>query len=289
MSTLPVRLGVIGWPIEHSLSPPMQRAALLALGLPFDYAAFAVPPGADLAQALAGARELGLIGLNVTMPYKEAALPLCRPDALARRAAAVNTLRFGADRAIAGTNTDVYGFRRLCEESGVPLRPGLRALLLGAGGAARAACVALLDAGAVPALFGRKGGVLDVAGQALPVRPLDALALAPELSGCDLLVDCTPRGLGARPLGESHPELDLGVLPPQALVLDLVVRPETALTAAARARGLRAAAGAAMLLHQGARALEFWLDRPDRPLPEAVLRAMRAALCGAGASAIIPA
>src|SRR4051812_10165718 len=108
-------LGVVGWPIAHSKSPAMHNAALRHLKLDWIYLPFAVQ---DLPAAIAGARALGFRGLNVTIPHKEAVLSLCEPDELARSVGAVNTLIFDED-AIRGTNTDVYGFRKLMEESGI--------------------------------------------------------------------------------------------------------------------------------------------------------------------------
>lgn len=286
---LTTRLGVLGFPIAHSLSPPMQRAGLRALGLPWAYAPFAVDPGQPqaLERALAGARALGILGLNVTMPHKQAALRLCRPDASAARAGAVNTLHFHPADAPhdppRGANTDLHGFQMLCAEAGRPLSSDLRVLLLGAGGAARGVLLALWEAG-VPlaavtvAQRAEASAELVIAGQRPRRAPLTAEALAPLLPECDLLIDATPRGLQPGPVESSHPELDLALLPARCTVLDLVVRSRTALTVAAAARGLASSAGAPMLLHQGAASLSLWLERP---LPSDALAAMRAALTAA--------
>src|SRR5262245_18592903 len=104
-------LGVVGWPVGQSESPAMQTAALQALGLDLHYTSFAVPPS-RLARAIEGAQALGLRGLNITIPHKEAAVALCSPDPLALEVGAVNTISFDDDR-IAGSNTDVHGFRML--------------------------------------------------------------------------------------------------------------------------------------------------------------------------------
>ncbi len=242
----------------------MHNAALKALGLDFSYVTFAVPPE-RLPQAIAGAAALGMRGLNVTIPHKEAALTLCEPDAIGWEAGAVNTLIF-EDQTIVGTNTDVHGFRMLMAEAGVT--PGGRAVILGAGGATRAVVLALRTTGhRQVTLVSRKGQPITVGDVTVVARPWTPETLARELAGCDLLVDATPRGLD--PAG---PELDLSPLPPHAVVLDLVVKRETRLVAAARARGLKAATGTAMLLHQGAAALERWLGR------SAPIEVMRAAL-----------
>jgi shikimate dehydrogenase len=263
MSTV---LGVIGWPIAHSKSPAMQNAALRALGLDWHYSAFAVRPD-RLPGAIAGAAALGVRGLNVTIPHKEAALALCEPDPLAREVGAVNTLVFEDERVL-GFNTDVHGFRMLLAEAGVPPHAPLRTLMLGAGGAARAVAMGLRTAGHRHIrVMSRRGLPLVIQGESLPSFRWDDDELARELEHTDLLIDATPRGLDARAVA-----LDLSPLPPHAAVLDLVVRRETRLVADARARGLRAATGVAMLLHQGAAALERWVGQP------APLDVMRAAL-----------
>jgi shikimate dehydrogenase len=245
-------LGVVGWPIAHSRSPAMQNAAIEDLGLDFVYLAFAVPPH-QLVHALQGAATLGFRGLNVTIPHKEVALGLCQPDALAREVGAVNTLIFDGAR-LRGINTDVHGFRMMMAEAGVPPsfdRPG-RAVILGAGGAARAVAVALRSAGYTDlVVVSRNATPVTVGGVALAVQRWEILPRL--LSGADLLVDATPRGLDPE-----SPAIDLTGLPEHAVVLDLAVAAATRLTDHAQARGLRSATGASMLLHQGAASLEAW-------------------------------
>jgi shikimate dehydrogenase len=254
-------LGVIGWPIEHSRSPAMQNAALEALGLELVYLAFAVPVG-KLPTAIAGARALGVRGLNVTVPHKQSVLALCQPDELAQRVGAVNTLSFDGD-VVRGSNTDVHGFRRLLDEAG-GMQPG-RAVILGAGGAARAVAVALEGVASRVVSVSRSGDRVPGAEHAAwPASRDEARAI---VDGASLLVDATPVGLDP-----DAPPFEVAGLPPHALVLDLVVKRETAIVRAARARGLRAANGAAMLLHQGAASLERWIGRPPP------LDVMRAAL-----------
>lgn len=263
-------LGVIGWPVGHSLSPAMQEAGFAALGLDWRYGAFAVPP-AGLAAAVAGAGALGFVGLNVTVPHKEAVLRHCAPDETAARLGAVNTLVYGPDPLAPprGHNTDLHGFRMLLVEAGVDAR-GRRAIVLGAGGAARAAVWALLEEGAEVTVVTRSARTLRFDdGPLVEHVPWDGALLARLLGGADLLVDATGRGLDP-----AAAPLDLGPLPPHAAVVDLVVR-ETPLITTARARGLRAAAGEAMLLHQGAAALALWSGRA------APVEVMRAALAAA--------
>ncbi len=253
-----MRLGVIGWPIAHSRSPAMQSAALSALGLPWTYEAHAVAPP-DLAHFLATAT---FRGLNVTIPHKEAAYHLCDPDALARQVGAVNTLLFDGKRP-RGFNTDVHGFQTWATEERA-IVPGGTALLLGSGGAARAVALAL-HAQMRLTILSRTPRPFTLGNITIPTASYESLA---TLSAhADLLIDATPRGLDP-----SAPLPDLTHLPPHATVLDLVVARETPLTRAAQARGLRASTGTAMLLHQGARALELWTNQP------APIEVMRAAL-----------
>jgi shikimate dehydrogenase len=255
---------VIGWPVGQSRSPTMQNAGLHALGLDWSYVKIPVPPD-RLTDAIRGAQLLGVRGLNVTIPHKEAVMSLCEPDALAREVGAVNTLLFDGGR-VQGFNTDVHGFRMLLSETGV--RPGGRAIILGAGGAARAVAMALRSIGHSDIrVMSRHQTRLVIKGDKLPALRWDDEVLRNELADADLLIDATPRGL------DPHAApLDLSTMPAHGAVLDLVVKRETRLVVDARTRGLRAAAGAAMLLHQGAASLERWTGR------SAPVETMRAAL-----------
>jgi shikimate dehydrogenase len=257
-------LGVLGAPVTHSRSPAMQNAALEALGLDYVYLAFAVAPG-RLHDAIAGAQALGVRGLNVTIPHKEAVLALCRPDDNARAVGAVNTLTFEADGTVTGANTDVHGFKMLCSEAGADVRG--RALVLGAGGAARAVIAALRETASSTLVVSRTARTIE--GTQVLGWPRTAPEWERLLVETDLLIDATPRGLDDEPA-----DPDLKVLPPNAVVLDLVVRQETPLVRAARERGLRAAAGASMLVHQGAASLELWVGlRPPLDVMRAALDA----------------
>jgi len=261
-----VKLAIIGWPIGHSKSPPMQSAALAALGLDGEYTAHAVAPD-ELAQFVEHAPQKGFRGVNVTIPHKEAALKLCAPDELATRVGAVNTLVFDGDKP-AGYNTDVHGFLEMARELGAPLDGTV--VMLGAGGGARAVAHAIHGHGKL-AIVARTVRDFRVDGVAMTVTPWKDDVLSKLLPRADVLVDATPRGLDA-----ASPPIDLSPLPAHAVVLDLVVARDTALTAAAKARGLKAAAGGAMLVHQGARALELWTGKPA-PL-DAMRKALDAAL-----------
>ena len=255
-------VGVIGAPVAHSRSPAMHNAALAALDLDWAYGAFLVDKH-DLAAAIAGARALGFVGLNVTVPHKIEALAWCVPDAVARRTGAVNTLVFTSGLTN-GHNTDVYGFRKLLVEAGEEAR-GKRALVLGAGGAARAVVIALRDLGAHVTVAARSRS-LGLGSDEEPPH-IDLASARDHLADVNLLIDATPRGLADEPVPE-----DPALLAPDALVVDLVVRRETPLVAAARRAGVRAVTGTAMLLHQGAAALALWTGR------EPPLDVMRAAL-----------
>jgi shikimate dehydrogenase len=249
---VPMKLGVIGWPVAHSKSPVMQTAALQALGIEGEYQAHAVAPD-EVAQFIEHAPAKGFRGLNVTIPHKEVAFKLCQPDELAARVGAVNTLVFDGGVPV-GHNTDVHGFVELVKEAGGALEGNV--VLLGAGGAARAVAVAVHGRGKC-AVVSRTPRSFAVDGHALTVTPWDEELLAKLLARADLVVDATPRGLDA-----SAPPIDLSTVQPHAVVIDLVVARDTALTKAAKARGLKAAAGTAMLVHQGARAFELWTGKP---------------------------
>jgi shikimate dehydrogenase len=271
----PIRLGVIGHPITHSLSPRMHRAALDALGradVPYD--AIDVVPDA-LGDTLARLAEGGYVGLNVTLPHKTAVIAhLASIDAAARAIGAVNTL-VREQGAWIGTNTDALGLARSLAESGVSVADA-RVIVLGTGGAARASVMALESARAV-AVVGRR---LAAAGEIARLHPRASAATFDDLaqlsSGAQLLVQATSATLGpdADAFARSIP---LGSLPREAVVVDLVYRPrETALLARARAEGLRTVDGVGMLVHQGALSLTRWLgvEPSVEVMREVVLRAL---------------
>jgi shikimate dehydrogenase len=254
---------VLGWPVAHSASPALHNAAFRALGIDALFVALPVTPS-DLPAAVRGLTALGMLGASVTIPHKQAVRSLCdQVDGGAERVGAVNCLVLDAGRVI-GHNTDAPGFTdALRGELGIDGR-GARAVLLGAGGAARAVAVALADAGAHVDIVARSPVAWCEA------RPWSAETLAALLPACDLLVDCTPLGLG----GERDTALPAPVpierLPATAACCALAYgAPGSPLLAAARARGLATMDGAAMLVHQGARAFTLWTGRPA---PLAVMR-----------------
>jgi shikimate dehydrogenase len=260
------RLGVLGWPVAHSRSPAMHNAALVALGLEgWRYQRLPVPP-ALFAQTTLALGSAGFLGANVTIPHKQAALALASDASPAARAiGAANTLTFAPDGAVAAENTDAPGLiAALARLSDLPAHP--RALVLGAGGSARAAVWALREAGASEVCVWNR-------------TPERARALARELgaravtapTAADLLVNCTSVGLLAgagveRSASEDEALNQLGLTFDQvgeySNVVDLVYRPgSTPLLAAAAAHGAQVVDGLEVLVAQGALSLELWTGR----------------------------
>jgi shikimate dehydrogenase len=253
--------GVIGDPVRHSLSPALHNAACRELGVDIVYLAFEVPAGETVA-ALAAARALGLLGLSVTMPHKEAAAAAC--DELSERAAALasaNTVTV-TPTGLYGDSTDGEGFVRSLRAAGHD-PAGARVLLLGAGGAARAIALALHTAGATVQVAARRPEAAARVPHATAV-PWDERGAG--LGTSDLVVNATPVGMG------EHRDL---VLQPVAgpVYADLVYHPlETPLLRAARAIGAPTVDGLGMLVHQAALQVERWTGQ------EAPVAAMRAAV-----------
>lgn len=251
-------VGVLGYPVRHSLSPVMHNAAFAALGFNWVYLAFEAPPE-RLADAIGGMRALGMRGLNLTIPHKEAACRLVdRLTPQAEAIGAVNTLFWDGDTLV-GDNTDAEGFLRSLLEAGVEPR-GQRVLVVGAGGSARAVVYALRQQGASVWVANRNLARAELLTQrygAEGVLPLESAALTPELARFDGVVSCTP--LGMQPNEATMPPLPLEQLPAHAWVCDLVYRPlETRLLREARAHELKTISGLGMLLWQGALAFERW-------------------------------
>jgi shikimate dehydrogenase len=273
--------GLLGHPVSHSFSPAFQNAAFQAAGLDATYLAFDALPDA-LPAALAGALALGLGGLNLTIPHKESALLHCvLADRSATLAGAANTLVPAPERkGWIAHNTDSGGFLLAVREE-LDFEPkGRRCLILGAGGAARAAAAGLLQAGIQEILVANRNRkraerLSAELSQAIGGR-IRAVALeeapASGLAAGDLLVSATPLGLAASGSGGSWP-WDLREFGPGLLAYDMAYgRQETALVSCARALGWRAASGLRMLLHQGALSFHLWTGR------EAPLQAMEEAL-----------
>jgi len=253
------RAGVMGWPVAHSRSPRLHGYWLALHGIDGAYLPLAVAPD-DLADALGALPERGFAGVNLTVPHKEAALAsLDTLSETARRIGAVNTVTVGTDGTLAGDNTDAFGFIENIR-AGAPTWSAAAgpAVMIGAGGAARAVAVALIDAG-VPELRvvnrTRARAETLVAELGGPLAAVDWADRHGALDGATLLVNTTTLGMtGAPPL-----ELDLGALGPGAVVNDIVYAPlETPLLAAARRAGHVTVDGLGMLLHQARPGFAAW-------------------------------
>ena len=257
-------VGVIGDPVEHSRSPQMHNAAFAKAGLDYVYVPFHVLPN-DLAAAIAGFRAINVVGINVTLPHKQAVIShLTSISREAELIGAVNTLTF-TDEGIHGDNTDAPGVLRALEENrnmSVPV--GESVVVLGAGGAARAVIVALALAGvasitianrtveravALAEEMGQKTGVsmrgLGLTDAQLPIAVRESLLL---INTATVSMDTT------------HPLLiSADWLQPGTIVYDIVYTPPvTPLMRAAAARGCETLGGIGMLVHQGAIAFEKW-------------------------------
>jgi shikimate dehydrogenase len=253
------RVGLIGWPVEHSVSPAMQNAAFAALGLDWRYDLLPIRPG-ELERELPKLIEAGYRGFNVTVPHKLAALSLAQVRSEAVQAiGAANTLIVESGGNLQAHNTDAPGFWGDLSEHGAA-QPPADALILGTGGAARAIAQALLSGGwrihvlsredARAGVFARSTG--DGRVKALPRDELSARA--PQMA---LIVNCTPVGMW--PDMDASPWPDDVPIPPGATVYDLVYNPaRTALMARVDAAGAPAIGGLGMLVRQGAIAFELW-------------------------------
>lgn len=268
---------VIGDPVAHSRSPDLHNAAFAAAGVDAVFVAWRVAP-ADLAAAVAGFRALGLLGVSVTVPHKESIAALC--DHLAAPAdaiGAVNCLAFertaGGGVRVVGHNTDAGGFVDALQRDAGCDPAGCRAVLLGAGGAARAVHAGLCAGGAARVdVVARRPDAVTWA----RAHPWTAESLAAVLAGSDVLVDCTSLALSAEGEAGAPAPVPISLLPDGAVVASLVYHREPALLRAARERGLRTMDGAGMLVYQGARAFELWTGRAA-PV-DAMWAALRAAL-----------
>ena len=282
--------GVIGYPLEHSLSPAFQQAAFDHLKLDVRYEAWPTPPD-RLAATVESLRAPDRLGANVTIPHKEGVVPLMDGvDELARRVGAVNTI-VNREGRLLGHNTDVEGFLRALREDGGFDPAGARALVAGAGGAARAVVVGLIEAGAasvtvINRTFPRATHLIEDLKPSAGDTQLNALpdmyaSWAGAALGCRLLINCTSVGLAGTPEEKESP-LPVDLIPSGALVFDLLYRPaQTRLMAAARKRGARVLGGLPMLIYQGAASFQLWTGL-EAPL-DIMFAAARKALGLAGA------
>ncbi len=269
--------GIMGWPVAHSRSPLLHGFWLDEAGVDGAYLPLPVRPE-DIEQALRALPILGFRGCNLTIPHKPAALAVAdRVDRLARRIGAANTIIVAADGSLEASNTDAYGFRENLREVVPDWRPEAGpAVILGAGGSARAVVAALADAGVaeirlVNRTRSRAEGVAsDLATAATRISVHSWRESSAVQEGAGLLVNSTSLGMA----GEPALELDLSPLPHTAPVADLVYVPlETRLLVAARRRGNPVVDGLGMLLHQGRPGFEAWFGAKVR-----VSRALRAAV-----------
>ncbi|MBY3751745.1 shikimate dehydrogenase [Azospirillum formosense] len=254
--------GVMGWPIGHSRSPRLHGYWLEQYGIDGAYVPLAAPPD-RIEQAIRALPALGFRGCNVTVPHKEAAYrAVDRLDATAKRMGAVNTIVVGEDGSLEGRNTDGFGFIENLRSGA----PGWKAtdgpaLVIGAGGAARAVVASLLDEGAPRVwLVNRTRAradelATDIGGN---IETADWVSRETLLEGAALVVNTTTQGMAGQP----PLELDLRALPGSAVVTDIVYTPlMTPLLAAAQARGNRVVDGVGMLLHQARPGFAAWFGR----------------------------
>jgi len=251
-------VGLIGWPVEHSLSPAMHNSAFAALSLNWCYAPLPVHPE-RLGEAVAGLRAMSFVGANVTVPHKEAVMSYLDDVAPEAQAiGAVNTI--AVRKGLIGYNTDWRGFLTALSEGGDDAQ-GKRAVVLGAGGAARAVVYALAQVGAQVTVLNRtlaraQALVKDFS-PLFPALPLTLQTLEEQTAEAHLLVNATPVG--------TWPEVNQSIwpqgltFPGHLTVFDLVYNPrQTKLLRQAEAAGAKAIGGLGMLVHQGAAAFELW-------------------------------
>jgi shikimate dehydrogenase len=257
---------LIGWPAAHSRSPLIHHYWLRTLGIEGGYNIEAVPPE-GFAEFVLHLSAHGFVGANVTIPHKERALALSAPDARARAVGAANTLWYdGGD--LRSTNTDIEGFIHNLDAAAPGWDAAEEALVLGAGGSSRAVVFGLIERGIkrvhlANRTIDRAHALADQFGAS--VHPVAWDAIGDWLVEAGLLVNTTSLGMHGQP----ELAIDVSRLPSQAVVADLVYVPlETALLAAARARGLRTADGLGMLLHQAVRGFELWFGQRPQVTPE---------------------
>jgi shikimate dehydrogenase len=279
-------LGVITDPHKRSTSPVFQQAAIDALGLGMVYQRWPTPPE-GLATRVTGLRAPSVLGANVTIPHKEAVIPLLDElDPLVRRVGAVNTI-FNRDGKLFGYNTDVEGFLRALRDDAGFQTEGAHAIVVGAGGAARAVAVALIEAHAATiTVLNRTEDraqrlVDDLSPQAgdtrLEALPATAESWAKVAPRAELLVNCTSVGMEGP--SEDESPVPAGLIRPEMLVFDLIYRPiETRLLRDAASRGARTLGGLPMLVYQGAASFKIWTGR-EAPV-DIMMDAARKALAG---------
>jgi shikimate dehydrogenase len=280
---MPRIVAIIGYPLAHSLSPLFQQSAFDFYHLDVSYEAWEIKPP-ELAETIARLRQPGVLGANVTIPYKEKVLPwLDKLDDLASRIGAVNTILNDGSQLV-GYNTDAEGFLKALRQEGRFEPQGKQAIILGAGGAARAVSFALVSEGIrtliifnrtleraenLAAQLRKEAGSTEI--KALPWQEPE---LSHFLSQSELLVNCTPIGMKHSP-GEGLSPLEW--LPQDILVYDLVYQPqETPLLKKAKEAGAATLSGLSMLVYQGAASFQLWTGK-EAPL-EAMFQAAQEGL-----------
>jgi shikimate dehydrogenase len=264
--TKPRAACLIGWPAAHSRSPLIHHSWLRKLGIEGGYTIESVPPE-DVAEFITHLSHHGFVGANVTIPHKERALLLSVPDERARAVGAANTLWYDGGT-LRSTNTDIEGFINNLDASAPGWDAATDALVLGAGGSSRAVIFGLIERGIARVHLAnrtmeRAQALADQFGA--QIIPVPWEAIGDVLPRVGLLVNTTSLGMkGQPPLA-----IDAGLLPPHAVVADLVYVPlQTPLLAAAQARGLKTADGLGMLLHQAVRGFELWFGQRPEVTPE---------------------
>ena len=283
--TSPTTAAIVGYPLGHSMSPPMHKAGFAALGLDVSYEAWAIPLE-ELPAAVERVRDADMLGISVTVPYKQAVMPLLdEVDPAADAIGSVNTV-VKRGRTLVGHNTDKDGFIRSLREAGFD-PAGLRALVLGVGGAERAVAYGLVEAGAASVTLAGRNSVrvkaaVDQLEASKPgsanIKRIDFTepSLIAEAADADLIVNTTPIGMLHSPSQHESPVPASG-LRPGLWVVDIVYNPlETDLLRAARQAGAFAVDGLGMLVYQGVAQQMLWTGRepPGDIMREAALSAM---------------
>lgn len=271
---MPKFIGLIGYPVKHSISPYFQQAALDYYQLDIRYEAWETSPG-KLELTVASLREPQNLGANVTVPYKEAVLSLVdEVDDLANLIGAVNTIVKKDDKLL-GFNTDAHGFLQALSKEGRFEPEGKRVVVLGAGGVARAVCFALVrEKASSLVIINRTSGRAKALADSLrsyiaeiglrtevTTLPWQALNLGETFGHCQLIINCTTMGMKYGPQ-EGQSPLSLDVIPRGILVYDLVYNPcPTPLLLVTEKAGANTLSGLAMLVYQGAASFELWTGR----------------------------
>ncbi len=265
-----IKLGVIGYPLAHSLSPAMHNAALNFKNIEGIYTVLETPED-KLADTIEHMKIQNFRGFNVTIPYKVDIIKfLDEIDELAKITGAVNAVVISADGKLKGYNTDISGFINAIPQDKLDNLSGKKAAVLGTGGAARAVCSALLNAGINNlVLYARTPGKAEDLKEILFFNFADAsisisqLEENLDLSDISILVNTTPVGMYGKSEGQSPvSEQSIDTLPDNAIVYDIIYRPKiTKLLEYAQNRNLFTIDGTEMLVLQGAKALEYWIGQ----------------------------